>query len=124
MSRVFRGKNFPEIVFQNEQNNQLLWWVGCCGYNSLKPSFPTIGVSSTPPCPAKLFTRVFPFGSAGQDSHEQTERRNLFPRTPPDLAAVICASLTNKEVKKIFGEGNGTPLQYSCLESPMDGGAW
>ena len=23
-----------------------------------------------------------------------------------------------------FGEGNGTPLQYSCLESLMDGGAW
>ena len=23
-----------------------------------------------------------------------------------------------------FGEGNGTPLQYSCLETPMDGGAW
>ena len=22
------------------------------------------------------------------------------------------------------GEGNGNPLQYSCLESPMDGGAW
>ena len=22
------------------------------------------------------------------------------------------------------GEGNGTPLQYSCLESPIDGGAW
>ena len=24
----------------------------------------------------------------------------------------------------VYGEGNGTPLQYSCLESPMDGGAW
>ena len=24
----------------------------------------------------------------------------------------------------IFGEGNGTPLQYSCMENPMDGGAW
>ena len=23
-----------------------------------------------------------------------------------------------------MGEGNGTPLQYSCLENPMDGGAW
>ena len=23
-----------------------------------------------------------------------------------------------------FGEGNGKPLQYSCLENPMDGGAW
>ena len=22
------------------------------------------------------------------------------------------------------GEGNGTPLQYSCLENPMDRGAW
>ena len=24
----------------------------------------------------------------------------------------------------ILGEGHGTPLQYSCLENPMDGGAW
>ena len=24
----------------------------------------------------------------------------------------------------ILGEGNGTPLQYFCLENPMDGGAW
>ena len=23
-----------------------------------------------------------------------------------------------------MGEGNGTPLQYSCLENPMDGGTW
>ena len=22
------------------------------------------------------------------------------------------------------GEGNGNPLQYSCLENPMDEGAW
>ena len=22
------------------------------------------------------------------------------------------------------GEGNSNPLQYSCLENPMDGGAW
>ena len=22
------------------------------------------------------------------------------------------------------GEGNGKPLQYSCLENPMDGGDW
>ena len=25
---------------------------------------------------------------------------------------------------RINGEGNGTPLQYSCLENPMDGGTW
>ena len=27
-------------------------------------------------------------------------------------------------VTERIGEGNGTPLQYSCLENPMDGGAW
>ena len=26
--------------------------------------------------------------------------------------------------RPLNGEGNGTPLQYSCLENPMDGGAW
>ena len=35
----------------------------------------------------------------------------------------------NKEEKSLkvsedSGEGNGTPLLYSCLENPMDGGAW
>ena len=36
-----------------------------------------------------------------------------------------------KEISKICsvlqgdnGEGDGTPLQYSCLENPMNGGAW
>ena len=27
-------------------------------------------------------------------------------------------------LKPTVREGNGTPLQYSCLENPMDGGAW
>ena len=26
--------------------------------------------------------------------------------------------------RSCYREGNGTPLQYSCLENPMDGGAW
>ena len=29
-----------------------------------------------------------------------------------------------EELTPILREGNGTPLQYSCLENPMDGGAW
>ena len=31
---------------------------------------------------------------------------------------------TNVHLVKAIGEGNGTPLQYSCLENPTDGGAW
>ena len=32
----------------------------------------------------------------------------------------------NDRLSLVFrgGEGNGTPPQYSCLENPMDGGAW
>ena len=28
------------------------------------------------------------------------------------------------KTRKQSREGNGTPLQYSCLENPTDGGAW
>ena len=28
------------------------------------------------------------------------------------------------DFQECFREGNGTPLQYSCLENPIDGGAW
>ena len=29
-----------------------------------------------------------------------------------------------KSIYKEYTMTNGTPLQYSCLENPMDGGAW
>ena len=28
------------------------------------------------------------------------------------------------QLANMYGEGNGTPLQYSCLEIPVDGGTW
>ena len=41
---------------------------------------------------------------------------------------ILCAGLGQKhkfeELYPFTGEGNGKPLQYSCLENPMDGGAW
>ena len=36
----------------------------------------------------------------------------------------FCICLFIYPICTFFGEGNGTPLQYSCLENPMDGGAW
>ena len=32
--------------------------------------------------------------------------------------------MISEDLDGMLGEGNGTPLQYSCLENPMDGGAW
>ena len=31
---------------------------------------------------------------------------------------------SNPGLGRYPGEGNGNPLQYSCLGNPMDGGAW
>ena len=36
----------------------------------------------------------------------------------------ITLDIFNKPIYKYSGEGGGTPLQCSCLENPMDGGAW
>ena len=36
----------------------------------------------------------------------------------------VMSLLFNMLSRLVIGEGNGNPLQYSCLENPMDGGAW
>ena len=36
----------------------------------------------------------------------------------------ILCNLPLKDKFALIGEGNGTPLQYSCLENPMDKEAW
>ena len=38
------------------------------------------------------------------------------------MSDFLSLSLTSLQLST--GESNGTPLQYSCLENPMDGGAW
>ena len=39
-------------------------------------------------------------------------------------AAVHGVARRHNRATSIYGEGNGTPFQYSCLENPMGGGAW
>ena len=55
-------------------------------------------------------------------------QQNLFLNWPPILLYMIYfpvnLNLVLSNLVYIFGEGNGTPLQYSCLKNPMDGGAW
>ena len=48
----------------------------------------------------------------------------IFPNKPPTSHYPIHVNLIKLTLYSLVGEGNGTPLQYSCLENPMDGGAW
>ena len=71
------------------------------------------GLPGLPPSPGGEVNRVpltemeFPGGSDGKGSACSAENPSSIPgsgRSP--------------------GEGNGNPLQYSCLENPMDRGGW
>ena len=50
----------------------------------------------------------------------------LFGKLPLDFKhhCKTCLIYIYKILYDTCGEGPGTPLQYSCLETPMDGGAW
>ena len=56
-------------------------------------------------------------------------RNTLSSLTKRKKYQTLIGIVLNDEEKKLHfgegesGEGNGTPLQYSCLENPMDGGA-
>ena len=54
-----------------------------------------------------IYQSIFP--------HSSVSKESAFKAGDPGLIPGLRRSL---------GEGNGNPLQYSCLENPMDGGAW
>ena len=45
-------------------------------------------------------------------------------KNPPANAAAVRQAGSIPELGRSPGEGNGNPPQYSCLENPMDRGAW
>ena len=59
----------------------------------------------------------FSFAPGRGLSPHSCSRATQLPLQCHTAAYLVSYSLFN-------GEGNGTPLQYSCLENPMDGGAW
>ena len=66
------------------------------------------------------------------NQRKSTQRKSRYPFSLSHLFKLLLAisnlSLTfplSLPLPSIdSGEGNGTPLQYSCLENPMYGGAW
>ena len=63
----------------------------------------------------------------GQQSVRYIENGLLEVKWKERLVIIIIVAiiwLKNWTLGSESGEGNGTPLQYSCLENPTDGGAW
>ena len=57
-------------------------------------------------------------------SHEIKRRLLLGRKVMTNLDNILKSRDITLSTKVRLGEGDGTPLQYSCLENPMDGGAW
>ena len=51
-------------------------------------------------------------------------REHLFLTAPLTVNRWLPAPPFEEGLRVFPGEGNRTPLQYSCLENPMGGGAW
>ena len=62
----------------------------------------------------------FPGKSTGVGCH--CLLRILYIENPKDSIRNLLELIS--EFSKVAGERNGNPLQYSCLENPVDGGAW
>ena len=56
--------------------------------------------------------------------HGVTKRASLVAQTVKRLVCNAGDPALIPGLGRFPGEGNGNPLQYSCLENPMVGGAW
>ena len=59
-----------------------------------------------------------------QISHPYMTTGKTIALTRRTFVGKVMSLFFNMLSRLVIEEGNGTPLQYSCLENPMDGGAW
>ena len=59
-----------------------------------------------------------------QHSHLYKTTGKTIALTRRNFVSKVMSLLFNMLSRLVVREGNGKPLQYSCLENPMDGGAW
>ena len=59
-----------------------------------------------------------------QLSHPYLTTGKTIALTRQTFVGKVMSLLFNMLSRSVTGEGNGTPLQYSCLENPMEGGSW
>ena len=59
-----------------------------------------------------------------QFSHSYMTTGKTIALTRWTFVGKVMSLLFNMLSKFVIGKGNGNPLQYSCLENPLDRGAW
>ena len=86
--------------------------------------FPTVLQHSCGQVPLSSLPDVLEAWLLRQDPQAGELRVAFRPLTLGGVSATVIILLFVSCLPELVGEGNGTPLQSSCLENPMDGGAW
>ena len=106
---------FPKIgVFSNESVLHIRWPKDCNFSFSTRPSNEHSGLIS--------FKMDWLDLLAVQGTLKSLLQHHSSKASVLHLSAFFIVELSH--LYMTTGEGNGTPLQYSCLENPMDGRAW
>ena len=72
-----------------------------------------------------LLAALFIIATHGNTSNVHQQLNGLKkPQCMHTLVLSYALSIQKEQISDTMGEGNGNPAQYSCLENPMDGGAW
>ena len=91
-------------------------YISSCEYNSLQLPLPTLSQVQWFLCSCHHLLNSSPYSSIPGDS--------VVKNPPANTRDVGSTPGFHLWVGKIPGEGNGNPLQYSCLVNPIDGGVW
>ena len=98
-----------------------LWWRHGSTWPAVGSGALNIAVLGATRCAGKS-----PFEGGHHYCHYCTPQQRIFPGGSDDKASAYNAgdlcSIPGSGISP--GEGNGNPLQYSCLENPIDGGTW
>ena len=126
---VFQACIFPPISLggternhQKKKNPNFFWFVILSSWTTPEPEFQR----------QMIYPPVYPIIWAGwylayYSRHSESVKRMNIVRGNALSTLRIWALWYLLSLWFIYicnGKGNGTPLQYSCLENPMDGGAW
>ena len=76
--------------------------------------------------PRAAGTRPTGMAALGPGARKRNGPHGARPRRPLAAGEPLTSAGAGDRTppSRSHGEGNGTPLQYSCLENSMDGGAW
>ena len=100
------------------------WWRGGRTYFCDKAEGTALCLAHVPSSSMAGGSSHHVVNTASQIQEESWKEHKPLDSRAGSMTCQLCGLEPKWDFVVRLGEGNGTPLQYSCLENPVDGGAW